>query len=328
MKEIPTVLTSGELIDKILRRASSVSVKSLPNKLLREKNLLNAKIDCIRANTNQIFSMYEKRFPSIDKLTDFEKELLDVLLGCEKLHHALAAAKWCNQTVEKISLTTRKKVRSARKIEELVEIKKAYYGRITSVINQIDAELKFLNEARNVIIKIPQIDQSLPTVVIAGFPNVGKSTLVKKLSSAKPEIAPYPFTTKGLIIGHAMLNLVKYQFIDTPGLLDRPLEEKNNIEKQTILALRHLADIILFLIDPTGYSGTVEEQEKLLADLKREFKKAVFIVVETKADITRRKGRRLKVSAETGEGIEELIAEIVEKFKTSEKYTKLTQSTQ
>ncbi|MCX8173211.1 MAG: 50S ribosome-binding GTPase [Thermoplasmata archaeon] len=319
MKEIPTVLTSNEIIDKVLRRASSVTVKHTGNRIADKKNLINAKIDCVEANVVQILARYEKTFPEIENLSPFEKELIDILIGCEQLHHALAAIKWCRQTVRKIAEEAKEKLRRGRQ-DALEQLKKEYYGRVSSVIKQVSVELDFLNKSRDVLVKIPHIDVSLPTVVIAGFPNVGKSTLVKKISSAEPEIAPYPFTTKGLIIGHATLNLVRYQFIDTPGLLDRPLGERNSIEKQTILALKHLADIILFLIDPTGYSGSVEQQEKLLGDLQEEFKEAVFIVAETKADVLKRDAGRFRISAETGEGVDALIEEIKKRFRETRKY--------
>jgi len=323
MKEIPTVLRSDEILDKVLKRASAVSVKYAGSKLLTEKNKTMAKIDCVASNINQIFLKYEKHFPTIEKLNEFQKELLDILVGCQQLHHALGAIKWCNQTVKKISASMHLRVKKAGNIEDLEKIRKEYYGRVASLIKQIAPELEFLNHARDVILKIPSIDMNLPTIVISGFPNVGKSTLVKRISSAEPDIAPYPFTTKGLIIGHAKFNMVEYQFIDTPGLLDRPVEQRNAIEKQAIVALKHLADVIVFLIDPTGYSGTVEEQEKLLASLRREFGNTVFIVVETKADILRRKNSRLKISAETGEGIEKLIERIREKFKETKKYAQI-----
>ncbi|MEM3444422.1 MAG: GTPase [Thermoplasmata archaeon] len=319
MKEIPTVLRSNELIGKVLRKAASVTVKHTGNRVADAKNLVNAKIDCVEANVVQTLARYEKTFPIIEKLSPFEKELVEILIGCEKLHHALAAIKWCSQTVEKIAKETKEKLRRAD-AGDIGKIKKEYYGRVTSVIKQVAPELDFLNKSRDALLQIPHIDVTLPTVVIAGFPNVGKSTLVKKISSAEPEIAPYPFTTKGLIMGHATLNLVKYQFIDTPGLLDRQLNERNNIEKQTILALRHLADIILFLIDPTGYSGEVEAQEALLRNLQEEFRDAIFIVAETKADLARRKTERLVISAETGEGIGELLEEIKKKFRETKKY--------
>jgi len=40
------------------------------------------------------------------------------------------------------------------------------------------------------------------TVVVAGYPNVGKSSFIRLVSTAEPEIAAYPFTTKGVIVGH------------------------------------------------------------------------------------------------------------------------------
>ncbi len=49
---------------------------------------------------------------------------------------------------------------------------------------------------------MPTIDFNATTIVIAGFPNVGKSTLLNQISGADPQIANYPFTTKGIQIGH------------------------------------------------------------------------------------------------------------------------------
>ena len=103
---------------------------------------------------------------------------------------------------------------------------------------------------------------------IVGLPNVGKSNLVTVLSTAEPEIAPYPFTTKGVIVGHIEDDWRKYQIVDTPGLLDRTFDERNAIEKQAVLALRYLTDVILFVIDPSESCGfSLEVQEKLLSNI-------------------------------------------------------------
>lgn len=50
--------------------------------------------------------------------------------------------------------------------------------------------------------RIPEIDMSIPTLVLVGAPNVGKSSIVRIVSSGTPEVANYPFTTRGLSVGH------------------------------------------------------------------------------------------------------------------------------
>jgi len=56
-------------------------------------------------------------------------------------------------------------------------------------------------------------------------------------------------------VGHTDYKFVRWQVIDTPGLLDRPLEERNTIEMQAITALAHLKACILFFIDISESSG-------------------------------------------------------------------------
>lgn len=102
------------------------------------------------------------------------------------------------------------------------------------------------------------------TIVIAGFPNVGKSTLLRQITDATPEVANYPFTTKGIQIGHLERNWKKIQIIDTPGLLDRPILDMNEIELNAMVALEHLADAIFFIIDVSETCGfSIESQFNL-----------------------------------------------------------------
>ena len=142
------------------------------------------------------------------------------------------------------------------------------------------------------------------------------------LSSAKPEIATYPFTTKQIIVGHIKrkekFTTKTYQIIDTPGLLDRPIEKRNDIEKQAIAALTHLANIIVFLIDPSETCGyTLEHQYNMLHQIRELFHNVSIVVVENKVDLKRSNSKELKISCETKEGMRELRDELFKILNTS-----------
>ncbi len=53
-----------------------------------------------------------------------------------------------------------------------------------------------------------------------------------EVTRADVDVQPYAFTTKSLFVGHMDHRYLRWQVIDTPGLLDRPLEERNTIEMQ------------------------------------------------------------------------------------------------
>ncbi|MDO5853812.1 MAG: 50S ribosome-binding GTPase, partial [Thermoplasmata archaeon] len=163
----------------------------------------------------------------------------------------------------------------------------------------------------------PAVDPSMPTIVVAGFPNVGKSNLVTVLSSAEPEIAPYPFTTKGVIVGHIQDDWRKFQIIDTPGLLDREFDKRNAIEKQAVLALRYLTDVMLFVLDPSETCGfPMEMQERLLETVKKGFPGVTIIEAESKCDIVKSGSGRTYFSAQTGEDMDVLTERILEELRS------------
>ncbi len=121
--------------------------------------------------------------------------------------------------------------------------------------------------------------------MIAGYPNVGKSSFVALVSSASPEVASYPFTTKGLAVGHFKVGSTRCQVVDTPGLLDRPLGQRNEIEMQAISALRHLGDVLLFIIDPSGTCGYEPDEQMRLLDEVREHIDMPLLVAANKVDL-------------------------------------------
>jgi len=103
--------------------------------------------------------------------------------------------------------------------------------------------------------------------------------------------------------------------VDTPGLLDRPMTERNQIEMQAIAALEHLGDVLLFLIDRTDDSTTpVSEQEHLLGEVRGLLSGRRVLVVSTKSDLMEENETQddHRISSITGEGLEELRTNLIE----------------
>jgi len=140
----------------------------------------------------------------------------------------------------------------------------------------------------------PRIRLDTPAIVLVGAPNVGKSSIVRAISSGTPEVNNYPFTTRGMTLGHvevfwdtedetAMAIRVdntgddnnnnndnshyqrtvksRYAFsqlcqvMDTPGLLQRSDAERNEMEELTLAAMSHLPTAVMYVLDFSGNAG-------------------------------------------------------------------------
>ena len=121
--------------------------------------------------------------------------------------------------------------------------------------------LAYLEQVRQHISRLPAIDPTARTLLICGYPNVGKSSFINKVTRADVDVQPYAFTTKSLFVGHLDYRYMRWQVIDTPGILDHPLEEMNPIQMQCITALVHLKACVLYFMDLSEQCGyTVEAQ--------------------------------------------------------------------
>jgi len=313
-RNIPPILTAKQLLDRSIRRTKKIQIHDRDKRYEIKKIVIRRTETFITDLTSRLES-YVKNFPSIDKLPLFYQEIIDIKIDTDKLKKSLGAIDWARKTTMMVYSTQSSSLTKSGNVEFLKQKQKEIYGRVSSIVKQVDKNLVFLSNAQKILRTFPDIED-IPTVVIAGYPNVGKSSLIRQLSAAKPEIAQYPFTTKQIYVGHMEKTVryekKQYQIIDTPGLLDRPLSERNNIEKQAIAALRHLADLIVFIFDPSGTSGyQMSEQTLMLEDIKKLFCDVPFIIVENKVDVKNTGSANRKISCTTGDGIEELRQEIL-----------------
>lgn len=301
LRKLPTVLTAEELIDKIFRRTSKITGSNLKERII---NKLSTISNVSRDYFNRVLSSH----PSYERLPSFYREMVDLVVGVERIRKALSSLNWANEMIQKIINKSIAEIRSGK--NPLIVYRSAC-GRVSSIIEEIDEELRFLNEAKQKMREIPSL-RDMPTVVVAGSPNVGKSSFVALVSTAKPEIADYPFTTQKILVGYTP----EIQIIDTPGILDRPLAKRSLIEKKAILCLRNVADAILFIIDPTETCGyTLKSQLSLLEEIKKTFGKPI-LEVYSKSDMHSFRDR-MAFSAKNGEGVKEVLEEITKIAKQS-----------
>ena len=292
------VPNSKELLDIAFKRAmkSSAQVSQNAPIIIKAKKKESRRIKTAAETLIERVFKIIKMVPMIEELPDFYKELASLLVDIDELKLTLGRL---NGILPVLRRLEREYINRLKRIEipkEGDQLRRSAFGRISSIINKQNRNLEYLNEIRGRLREIPSIDYTMPCVVVAGYPNVGKSSIVKNISTNKKiEVQEYPFTTKKLKIGHLNIDRkfdrIKIQCIDTPGILDRPMFKRNNIEKQAILALRLISDLILFVFDPTPASGyPVDSQIELFHEIKENFSKEgqiEIIVVFNKVDLAK-----------------------------------------
>ena len=166
------------------------------------------------------------------------------------------------------------------------QLKRAALGRMCTILKKLAPSLSYLEEVRKHLSRLPSIDPSSRTLLITGFPNVGKSSFMNQVTHADVEVQPYAFTTKSLFVGHMDYKYLRWQVIDSPGVLDKPLEERNTIEMQAITALAHLQACVLYFFDASEQCGwTLEQQMSLFHSLRPLFASKPLVIVANKVDV-------------------------------------------
>ena len=233
--------------------------------LNKRKDLELEKIRYLNTSINRAMRKLIKRFPNMQKLDEIYLQLINTSeTPIAKIKDSLSLLLWIANAADEFTQNTEWKLKKAKSQETLGFLMKKHLGKINSLFRKNKEAFQILEQARKFMNTLPTFED-LYTVSIAGYPNVGKSTLMKKITGSNVEIQNYPFTTKGLMFSYLEENGIKaVQIIDTPGLLGR--EGKSNpIEERAEIVLNQFCNQIIFVLDFTQSCGySIEKQLKLL----------------------------------------------------------------
>jgi len=221
-------------------------------------------------------------------LDESDKDLLNTLYDADHFRIALGQLSTAKHLIETVSRDYVRLLKYAQSLFQCKQLKRAALGRMATICRRLKDPLVYLEQVRQHLGRLPSIDPNTRTLLICGYPNVGKSSFLRSVTRADVDVQPYAFTTKSLFVGHFDYRYLRFQAIDTPGILDHPLEEMNTIEMQSITAIAHLRSAVLYFMDLSEHCGySVQAQIQLFQGIKPLFANKIVFIVINKIDIMR-----------------------------------------
>lgn len=288
LKKITVVPNGKELVDIVLSRTQrqTPTVVHKGYAISRLRQFYMRKVKYTQQNFHEKLSAIIDEFPRLDDIHPFYGDLLHVLYNKDHYKLALGQVNTARNLISKISKDYVKLLKYGDSLYRCKCLKVSALGRMCTVTKRIGPSLAYLEQVRQHMARLPSIDPNTRTVLICGYPNVGKSSFMNKITRADVDVQPYAFTTKSLFVGHTDYKYLRYQVIDTPGILDRPFEDRNIIEMCSITALAHLRAAILFFLDISGSCGyTIAQQAALFHSIKSLFMNKPLVIVCNKTDL-------------------------------------------
>lgn len=289
-KSIQVVPPSKDFIDIVLSKTQRQTPTVVHNgwSIQRIRQFYMRKVKFTQSNWHDKLTLILQEFPKVDDIHPFYSDLLNVLYDKDHYKLALGQLSTARNLIDKIAQDYLRLLKYGDSLYRCKELKRAALGRMCTLMKRQGPSLAYLEQVRQHMSRLPSIDPATRTVLLCGYPNVGKSSLMNKLTKADVEVQPYAFTTKSLYVGHMDYKYLRWQVIDTPGILDRPLEERNTIEMQSVTALAHLRAAVVYIVDLSESCGySLAAQAELFHSIKPLFAGKPTLVVANKVDVRR-----------------------------------------
>jgi len=290
-KKICVVPTSKDFTDIVLSKTQrkTPTVVHKHYKISRIRSFYMRKVKFTQSNFSEKLTLILQEFPKLEDIHPFYADLMNVLYDKDHYKLALGQINTARHLIDNVAKDYVRLLKFGDSLYRCKQLKRAALGRMATIMRRQNQSLQYLEQVRQHLSRLPTIDPNTRTLIITGFPNVGKSSFINKITRADVEVQPYAFTTKSLYVGHTDYKYLRWQVIDTPGILDHPLEDRNTIEMQAITALAHLRAAVLYFLDPSEQCGyTLESQKSLFDSIKPLFNNKPLLVVANKTDVLKR----------------------------------------
>ena len=329
LRRLPVVKSPKELMDKArkvpLRVKNDVTVKNVRNRARKHgAESLNAMTQALCIPLRDIVNGYKREWR---RLHPFERVVADLTARARQKKDGLTLQDVLGEIHEARKMILEAGKDWVHKAKYAETARDANYYAKEGAERLLDLYQEFAYEPVMGILDLqrslrsaPAVQLDTPAVVLVGAPNVGKSSIVRYISSATPEVNNYPFTTRGMTLGHVEVFwsdddtiaravvpetsrkgpsqdvvMGKYAFsqlcqvMDSPGLLVRSETERNEMEELTLAAMKHLPTAVMYVMDLSGQAGdkcsSVEDQLQLRREVRARFPRRPWIDVVSKIDL-------------------------------------------
>uniref|UniRef100_A0A914XAA0 Nucleolar GTP-binding protein 1 n=1 Tax=Plectus sambesii TaxID=2011161 RepID=A0A914XAA0_9BILA len=290
-KKITVVPTAADLKEIVLSKTQRKTPTVIHRQyaISRIRAFYTRKIKFLQQTLHDKLTQILDEFPKMEEVHPFYADLMNILYDKDHFKIALGQVNTARHLIDGISREYCRLMKYGDSLYRCKMLKRAALGRMVKLIKRQKSSFDYLEQVRQHLSRLPSIDPNTRTLILCGFPNVGKSSLINKLTRADVEVQPYAFTTKSLYVGHLDYKYLRWQVIDTPGILDHALEERNTIEMQAVTALAHLRAAVLFVMDVSEQCNhSLEEQIALFESIRPLFANKPVLIGLNKIDILRR----------------------------------------
>uniref|UniRef100_A0A3Q0SGI3 Nucleolar GTP-binding protein 1 n=1 Tax=Amphilophus citrinellus TaxID=61819 RepID=A0A3Q0SGI3_AMPCI len=287
-KKIMVVPTAKDFIDVTLSKTQrkTPTVVHKHYQIHRIRHFYMRKVKFTQQNYHDRLTQILTDFPKLDDIHPFYADLMNVLYDKDHYKLALGQLNIAKNLIDNVAKDYVRLMKYGDSLYRCKQLKRAALGRMCTILKRQKSSLEYLEQVRQHLSRLPSIDPNTRTLLLCGYPNVGKSSFINKVTRADVDVQPYAFTTKSLFVGHMDYRYLRWQVVDTPGILDHPLEERNTIEMQAITALAHLRAAVLYVMDISEQCGhTLQQQLELFSSIRPLFANKPLIVVANKCDV-------------------------------------------
>jgi nucleolar GTP-binding protein len=203
-KQIVKIPESNELIDIALSKTQRKTPTEIHKnfKISRIRKFYMRKVKFMQEAVNEKLTAIVDGFPKLNDIHPFYADLMNILYDKDHYKLALGHVNKAKSIVDNIANDYVRLLKYADTLYRAKELKKAALGRICTLLKKLKSSLSYLEEVRKHMARLPQIDPNSRTLIITGYPNVGKSSFMNNVTNANVDVQPYAFTTQSLYVGH------------------------------------------------------------------------------------------------------------------------------
>ncbi|VDO54373.1 unnamed protein product [Onchocerca flexuosa] len=212
-KKITVVPSAADLKEIVLSKTQrkTPTVVHRHFAISRIRSFYTRKIKFLQQVLHDKLTQIIDEFPKMEEVHPFYADLMNILYDKDHYKIALGQMNTARHLIDGIAREYVRLMKYGDSLYRCKMLKRAALGRMVKLLKHQKSSFDYLEQVRQHLSRLPTIDPNTRTLILCGFPNVGKSSLMNLLTRADVEVQPYAFTTKSLYVGHLDYKYLRWQ---------------------------------------------------------------------------------------------------------------------